>query len=111
MRTNFNMAFDNISLVKGDTLSFNVELDGVDTLDSAYFTCKKIPTSNTNIFKKSIGDGISKIEDGLYVVTVDPADTSGVDAGMYYYDFQIGVNGDVFTIFIGMLELIQDVTN
>jgi hypothetical protein len=113
MRTNFNMDEQNITMVKGDTLSFNIVIDGLDDqdLESAFFTCKDVPTSNSSIFQKSLGDGISKIDDGKYLVTVSPDDTEDDTAGAYYYDCQIGIKGDVFTILIGLLTILQDVTN
>ena len=48
MRTNFSMQEENITLVRGDTLSFGIQLYGeVNTLDSAYFTIKKAIMMNT----------------------------------------------------------------
>lgn len=113
MRTSFNMDETNITMVKGDTLSFGIEIDGLDgqDLESAFFTCKDVPTSSDFIFKKSLGDGISNNGDGTYTVRVVPADTENVTAGSYYYDCQIGINGDVYTILIGLLTILQDVTN
>ena len=113
MRTSFNMSETNITMIKGDTLSFGIEIDGLEgqDLDSAYFTCKEIPTSNNHLFKKSIGNGITKQSDGKYIIRVAPADTENATAGMYHYDCEIGINGDVYTIMLGMLEILQDVTN
>lgn len=113
MRTSFNMDETNITMVKGDTLSFGIEIDGLDgqDLESAFFTCKAIPTSDDFIFKKSLEHGITNNGDGTYTVRVAPADTEDVTAGAYYYDCQIGVNGDVYTILIGLLTILQDVTD
>ena len=112
MRNNFNMADENITMVKGDTLSFGLEIDGLDgqDLESAYFTCKDVPTSSSNIFKKSLGDGITKVSAGKYEIRVAPEDTADVIAGLYWYDCRIGLNGDVFTLMHGVLELLQNVT-
>ena len=113
MRTSFNMDESNITMVKGDTLSFGIEIDGLDgqSLESAFFTCKAVPTSDDVIFQKSLGDGITDNGDGTYVVRVSPADTENVTAGAYYYDCQIGINEDVYTILIGLLTILQDVTD
>ena len=112
MSNNFNMSEENITMVKGDTLSFGLDIEGLggQDLDSAFFTCKEVPTSNTHIFKKSLGDGITKQSAGKYVIRVSPADTADAIAGMYWYDCRIGLNGDVFTIMHGVLELLQNVT-
>ena len=113
MRTNFQMQNQNITMVKGDTLAFNVQIFDQDgepmTVDSAYMTCKKRPASNDKVFQKSLGNGITQ-QDGLMIVRVAPEDTSETDAGEYFYDFQIGYRGDVFTIMNGILSLEQDVT-
>ena len=112
MRTSFNMDESNITMVKGDTLSFGIEVEGLDgqSLESAFFTCKSVPTSSDYIFRKSLRHGITDNGDGTYIVRVAPEDTESVTAGVYYYDCQIGVNGDVFTILIGLLTILQDVT-
>jgi hypothetical protein len=113
MRTNFEMQNQNITMVRGDTLAFNCEVFDEDgnpiTVDSAYFTCKKDISLSEMTFQKSLGHGISQ-EDNIITVRVAPADTKEVDEGNYFYDFQIGVGNDIFTIMIGMLTLMQDVT-
>ena len=86
-----------------------MELDGIDELDTAYLTCRKNHTEGP-VFQKSIGNGITKQVDGLYVVRIAPEDTEGLQVGKYYYDLELGVNGDRFTILKGILELEQDVT-
>ena len=113
MRTNFQFNDENITMVKGDTLAFNVEVydenDQPVTVDTAYMTCKEIPTSSEYVFQKSLGNGIVQ-SNGIMTVRVAPNDTKEVEAGEYFYDFQIGVGQDIFTIMIGILSLKQDVT-
>jgi len=113
MRTNFRMENKNITMIKGDTLSFNVEVMDLNgnpmTVDSADFTCKKLGTDESNIFRKSLGAGITQLEDYL-VVRVAPEDTKEVEAGQYFYDLQLGVGQDIFTVMKGVMEIEQDVT-
>lgn len=113
MRSNLKMENKNITMVRGDTLSFNVEVTdaGGDLIeiDSAYFTCKKLSTDDSNVFQKALGSGISMLDD-CYVVRVAPEDTRNVNAGQYFYDMQIGVGEDIFTILKGVLEIEQDVS-
>lgn len=113
MRTNFQFQNQNITMVKGDTLAFNVEVfDEAGqpiTVDSAFMTCKEIPTDDNYIFQKSLLHGITQ-DDGIMVVRVAPNDTKEVDAGEYFYDLQIGVGQDIYTIMIGTLSLTQNVT-
>ena len=100
-----------INMVKGDTLSFGLEFEGLgQNLDSAFMTVKKNALDEEPIFQKSLTNGITKQEDFKYIVRVAPDDTKDLDAGQYAFDVQIGVNGDIFTIMLGVLILSQDVT-
>lgn len=100
-----------INMIKGDTLAFGMEFTGLDQdLDSAYFTAKQSYDTTEVVFQKSLGDGIEKVSTGVYSVRLAPEDTAEVDAGKYYYDLQIGVNGDVFTLLYGIINLYPDVT-
>ena len=87
MRSNFKMENKNITMVRGDTLSFNVEVTDANgeiiEIDSAYFTCKKLATDDVNVFKKALGAGITQDEVGL-IVRVAPEDTRNVSAGQYF---------------------------
>ena len=100
----------NISMVRGNTLSFAFEVEGIDSLSAAYFSCK-INWDDTNyVFQKSLGSGISLVENGKYRVRVAPQDTENIEVGYYYYDLEIGANGDIFTILRGRLKIDQDIT-
>lgn len=116
MRTNFHMEQKYIRMVKGDTLSFGIQImdeEGnpfTQELDHACFTCVSFNTENKFLFQKTLADGISKVGDGEYCVRVAPEDTKYAKYGKYFYDLEIGVNNDVFTIMRGILELEQDIT-
>ena len=113
MRTNFQMEYENITMTRGDTLSFNVEVydqnEDPITADTVFFTCKKRLVHDDNIFQKSLGAGITQ-DDGLITVRVAPEDTAEVEAGLYFYDCQIGVDSDIYTVMKGILTIEQDVT-
>ena len=113
MRTNFQMEYQNIYMVKGDTLAFNVEVTDqngdVILADTVDMTCKKDALGENLVFHKSLLNGIVQ-SDGLITVRVAPEDTQEADAGRYFYDLQIGVDSDVYTLMIGTLTLEQDVT-
>lgn len=107
----------NLEMIRGDTLQFGigVEFDEApQELESVFFSCKKNYDDDETIFQKKLGDGISFLKaDGnelYYVVRVAPEDTETIEAGHYYYDLQIGINGDVFTVLIGTLKIHSDVT-
>ena len=102
----------NLSMVRGDTFSFDVvlsELDGA-SITSIYFTVKRKATDETTVFQKTLADGITLVEGTTYRVRVAPEDTNGIAAGKYAYDLQIGVGTDVYTVIMGALQITQDVT-
>ena len=102
----------NLSMVRGDTLSFDIRLSDLDgaTISSLYFTVKKKASDEVFIFQKSLANGINLVEGTTYRVRVAPEDTSGVTAGKYAYDLQIGVGADIYTPLMGSLTIVQDVT-
>lgn len=114
MRANFKMENQNITMVKGDTLSFGVMCKNQDgapiEFDTAFFTCKKNGSDTGNIFRKSLNNGITFNDKGAYIVRVAPEDTQNVEIGRYFYDMEVGVGDDVFTILKGILEIEQDIS-
>ena len=116
MRTNFTMSDNYICMVRGDTLSFGIQITDdegkpfTQDLDEASFSCKSNNALNKYVFKKTLGQGITKSGTGEYVVRVAPEDTRNEEAGKYFYDLELKVNGDVFTVLRGVLELTQDIT-
>jgi hypothetical protein len=112
-RTNFKFENENITMVKGDTLAFNVQVFDEEgepfAVDMAEFTCKKIATSPEYLFKKTLGDGITQ-ENMLMTVRVAPEDTREAESGEYFYDMNIGVGDDIYTLKLGLLSILQDVS-
>ena len=80
MRTNFQFQDQNITMVKGDTLAFNVQVFDEDnepiTVDSAFMTCKKMANASEFVFQKSLGGGISQA-DGLTFCWLGSQDRKG----------------------------------
>ena len=112
-RTNFKMEYENITMTRGDTVTFNIQVfdengDPV-TIDSCFFTCKKRASSTETVFQKSLGHGITQ-SDGLITVRIAPEDTREVDEGEYFYDCQLGVANDKYTIKKGVLTIEWDAT-
>ena len=104
-----NMADKYITMVKGDTLSFGVEIEDesgspVDITD-AEFIAKKNYDDAMSIFDKTLGSGITRVSAGLYAVRVAPEDTAEAEAGRYFYQFKVMKSSDVFTIMRGIIEL------
>ena len=101
----------NLIMTKGDTMSFGLQfINQPVELSEAFFSVKRNYDDADYVFQKTLGNGISKISDNQYEVRVAPEDTDDLDAGYYYYDFQVGANGDKFTFLRGMLTLLPEVT-
>lgn len=105
----------NIETTRGDTLSFGVQIYDIgQSLNTAYFTVKNNYDDEIPVFQKSIDSGIELDhidgQDYYYKVRIDPEDTKDLEAKKYYYDFEIGVNNDIFTIMKGILDLEFDTT-
>ena len=103
----------NLKMVRGDTFAFGIQYEidgGMQDLESCDFSCRKNPDDENYIFHKTLSDGISKVSSGKYRVRVAPEDTDGIDIGNYYYDLQIGLNDDVFTIIKGVLKIEMEIT-
>ena len=105
-----NFTTYNIKMVKGDTESFGFELEGVENLDAAYFSCKRNSQDENYLFQKSLNNGITKRTENQYVVRITPDNTALLEPGQYWYDLEISKNGDIFTIFRGVLELLPEIT-
>ena len=111
------MEMTKLEMVRGDTLQFGIEVEfdeAPQELESVFFSCKKNYDDDANVFQKKLSDGISYVKtEGnklYYVVRVAPEDTESIEAGQYYYDLQISLNSDVFTILNGVLRIYDDVT-
>lgn len=106
----------NIHNVRGDTYSLGLTVEDIDqALDTVYFTCRDNLNDNSSIlFEKSLGNGITLTEHSghkySYAIRVAPADTRNLQAGVYYYDLQIGINDDIFTVMKGKFIIEQDNT-
>ena len=111
MRTNFQMSDQNITMVSGDTLSFNVIVkdqngDAV-AVDGATFKAKRNINSSSTDISLSLGDGITQ-SDEVLTVRLAPEDTASLQ-GFFYYDMDITVDEDRFTLLRGMLQIEFDV--
>lgn len=113
MRTNFRFEEQNLTMVRGDTLSFNMQCvnNANETIeaDNVFFTCKRAPTDETAIFRKTLDDGIT-FEDGWYTLRVAPEDTRKAEIGQYYYDVEIVVGEDAYTVVRGTITIEQNIS-
>lgn len=111
-RENLNIPLE---MVRGDTFSFTLEISDLNLAEvgGIYFTAKRRqndPDSEA-VFQKSLGDGIEYDDDeDSYRVRVAPEDTEGARPGVYFYDVQLNVEDDVYTLFAGKLTMLPDTT-
>lgn len=107
---------NDIRHIKGDTFSCAFIVDNLDQdIETAKFTCRDSLNDNSNVlFQKTLNDGITLVETDTqnnvkkYAVRVAPDDTKDLQSGTYYYDLEIGVNGDIFTLMKGRFIIEQD---
>lgn len=106
--------YNNMKMVRGDTLSFAIEYSLDDetqqNLETCYFSCKKNADDTEYVFQKSLSNGISKVSNGQYRIRVAPEDTDELEVGNYFYDLEIGLNEDKFTLLRGILKIEEDIT-
>ena len=115
----YNAIKIDIAMIKGDTMSFGFQMQGLDgsAPSSIIFSCKEDPEDDTAIFTSSLSEGGIWLDEEdeetdtlTYGVRVAPYKTKNLDTGRYFYDLQIAVNADVFTLMKGRLQLEYDVT-
>lgn len=107
---------NDIRNVKGDTFSCAFTIENLNqSIETAKFTCRDSLNDNSNVlFQKTLNNGITLVENDThkdikkYAVRVAPNDTKNLQAGTYYYDLEIGVNSDIFTLMKGRFIIEQD---
>ena len=114
----YNAVRKEIIMVKGDTLAFNFQLQGLAgaTPQAIFFTCREKPESESYYFQRSLNNGINLVsydaqtDTATYSVRVRPDETENLTAGRYFYDLQLGVNSDILTLMKGRIIIEWDVT-
>ena len=99
----------NLEMVRGDTLLFHLTAEGFDqAATQVTMTCRRGDAAP--IFQKTLGDGVTALTTETYRVRVAPADTADATPGLYDYDVEVQIGGDVYTPVYGKLRLIADAT-
>lgn len=106
----------NIEMTRGDTYTIGLLIKNLgQTIDSAYLTVKNNFDDTTPLIQKDLTNGIALDhidgEDYYYSFRIAPNDTKDLEPKKYYYDLEINVNNDTFTLLKGILDLTFDVTN
>lgn len=114
----YNAIRKEITMIKGDTLAFNFQVQGLDGAEpvNIFFTCREKPESENFYFQRSLVHGITRIDydaetdTATYSVRVRPDETASLTAGRYYYDLQMNVDDDILTLMKGRLNIDWEVT-
>jgi hypothetical protein len=105
----------NIDTIRGDTLNiqFEIEADTVLDLDDndfqITFSLKQAATDTAYVFQKDKTAVVSP-SDNVFILRIAPEDTTELVPGYYYYDIQLNIGDDIYTIAIGKLHLEIDIT-
>lgn len=111
-----NAIYQDIEIVRGDSLNFAFELRGLQGVTPAItFTCKDhyegdIKFIATNESGITLDDYDEVTDTATYSVRVAPEQTFNLDLTRYYYDLEASVDDDVITLMRGRLTLVYDVT-
>lgn len=102
----------NIKIVKGDSFSFTFEIEELEVdIDNAFFTVKDNEYDDTALIKKSLSNGISKVDTNKYLVMLTPRDTKYLETKSFYYDLEITIGDSVHTVIKGLFKLEKDITD
>jgi hypothetical protein len=116
----YNAVRKEITMVRGDSMAFNFQLQGLkgSTPNNIKFTCKEHYDDDTGYFMQSLnGGGITLIgydaqtDTATYCCRVRPDQTVNLVPARYYYDLELEVGNDVFTLMKGRLTVEYDVSN
>ncbi len=104
---------------RGDTFSFvfqlldkNKNVLHLTPGDKLYVTFRKAPNSKTPVLQKTLGNGITPVDNGYFRVLLNSSDTANLQYGDYGYDIELKTNeGIVKTLTIGTMTLTEEYTH
>jgi len=107
-----------IEIFKRDDKTWTLEVQDSDgnvvdiTGATLFFTVKEHKTDDDSeaLIKKEITSHTNPTQ-GLSSLSLTPSDTENIDAGDYYFDFQMKSSSGLITTFgVGTFRIIQDIT-
>lgn len=105
----------NIDTIRGDTLNIQLEFESdiVLNLESndfdITFSLKQFATAVPYVFQKD-KTAVTEIDDNIFMLRIAPEDTVDLVPGYYYYDIEVKLGEDVYTVAIGRLHIEVDIT-
>ena len=111
-----NAITQDIDIVKGDTLEFAFQLQGLEGAEpTIVFSCA-LNYYDDPLFTVDTEDGITREEYdstkdiATYTIRVAPSNTEPLDLNRYYYDLEMRLGDEVITLMRGRLTLLYEVT-
>lgn len=100
---------------RGDSIFIQFDIDSDIVLDLSSndfeitFSLKQSATDSAYVFQKD-KTAVTQLAENSFVLRIAPEDTVDLFPGYYYYDIQLNIGDDVFTIALGQLQLVRDIT-
>ena len=107
-----NSIYQNIEMVRGDTLSFNFMIEGADGTPTFAFVVADEYGDSPVISATSGNDIVLEATSGqvkTYSVSLRPAQTSGLATGIYYYNLVMYLNSETYTLMRGEFNILYEV--
>lgn len=105
----------NIDMIRGDTVNIQFEIESDTVLDLSSndfqitFSLKQAATDTTYVFQKH-KTAVTEISENNFILRIAPEDTAELIAGFYYYDLELKIGDDTYTIALGIFQIIRDIT-
>lgn len=105
----------NIDTIRGDTLNIQLEIESDTTLDltsndvNITFSLKQSATSAAYVFQKD-KTAVTALGNNIFMLRIAPEDTNDLIPGFYYYDIELQVGDDIYTVAIGRMHIEVDIT-
>jgi hypothetical protein len=105
----------NIDMIRGDTVNIQFEIESDTVLDLSSndfqitFSLKQAATDTSYVFQKH-KTAVTELSENNFVLRIAPEDTEELIPGYYYYDIQLNIGDNVYTIALGIFQIIRDIT-
>ena len=98
------------NIKKGDEFSFTVTFKNLSEDLTTFTMGVKLNYEDTSmLITKTIGNGITKIDDGKYQIDFTPAETGALSPNIYVYDLRMTLGSVVYTPLYGYLNIQETV--
>ena len=105
----------NLDIIRGDTVNIQFEIDSDTVFDlsnenfNVTFSLKKAATDTAYVFQKD-KTAVTSPANNVFILRIAPEDTTNLVAGFYFYDIQLSIGDDIYTIALGKFNINIDIT-